>query len=36
VHTVAKGRKELLAEDLDLERIRRPGGGRKPIKKRRR
>jgi hypothetical protein len=33
VHTVAKGRKELLAEDLDLDRIRRPGGGRKPIKK---
>jgi hypothetical protein len=35
VHTVAKGRKELLAEDLDLDRIRRPGGGRKPIKKKR-
>jgi hypothetical protein len=33
VHTVAKGRKELLAEDLELERIRRPGAGRKPIKK---
>ena len=36
VHTVAKGRKELLEEDLDLDRIRRPGGGRKPIKKKRR
>ena len=33
VHTVAKGRKELLAEDLDLDRVRRAGGGRKPIKK---
>ena len=33
VHTVAKGRKELLAEDLDLDRVRRSGGGRKPIKK---
>ncbi len=36
VHTVAKGRKELLAEDLELDRVRRPGGGRKPIKKKRR
>ncbi len=36
VHTVAKGRKELLAEDLDLDRIREPGGGRKAIKKKRR
>lgn len=35
VHTVAKGRKELLAEDLDLDRIRRAGGGRKSIKKKR-
>jgi hypothetical protein len=33
VQTVAKGRKELLAEDLDLDRVRRSGGGRKPIKK---
>ncbi len=33
VHTVAKGRKELLAEDLDLDRVRRSGAGRKPIKK---
>jgi len=33
VHTVAKGRKELLVEDLDLDRVRRPGGGRRPIKK---
>jgi hypothetical protein len=35
VHTVAKGRKDLLAEDLDLDRIRRSGGGRKSIKKKR-
>jgi len=35
VHTVAKGRKELLVEDLDLDRMRRPGGGRKSIKKKR-
>jgi hypothetical protein len=33
VHTVAKGRKELLAEDLDLDRVRRSGGGRMSIKK---
>lgn len=33
VHTVAKGRKELLAEDLDPGRVRSPGGGRKSIKK---
>ncbi len=36
VHTVSKGRKELLEEDLDLDRVRRPGGGRKPVKKKRR
>lgn len=35
VHTVAKGRKELLAEDLDLDRVRGAGGGRKSIKKKR-
>ncbi len=35
VHTVAKGRKELLVEDLDLDRMRRSGGGRKSIKKKR-
>ena len=33
VHTVAKGRKELLEEDLDIDRVRNPGGGRKPTKK---
>ena len=36
VHTVARGRKELLTEDLDPDRVRNPGGGRKPIKKKRR
>ena len=35
VHTVAKGRKELEQQDLDLERIRRPGAGRKPTEKKR-
>ena len=28
-HTVARGRKELLAEPVDSERVRKPGGGRK-------
>lgn len=32
-HTVARGREELLARDLKIERIRRKGGGRKSIKK---
>ena len=32
-HTVAKGREELVARDLDIERVRRQGGGRKSIKK---
>ena len=36
VHTVAKGRKELLSRKLGLERIRREGGGRKPAEKKRR
>lgn len=31
--TVGKGRKELLAGDLDVRRVRKPGGGRKPIEK---
>ncbi len=33
--SVARGRRELLEGDLDLERIRRPGGGRKPLEKKR-
>ena len=34
-HTVAKGRRELLEQDLDIDRIRQAGGGRKPVKKKR-
>ena len=33
--TVARGRRELLEGDLDIERIRRTGGGRKPLEKKR-
>src|SRR3990172_4158537 len=33
VHTIAKGRQELLAGKLHSEGIRRPGGGRKAVKK---
>jgi len=32
-HTVAKGRRELLAQDLEVDRIRKAGGGRKPLEK---
>jgi hypothetical protein len=34
--TVAKGRKELFEEDVEIERIRKEGGGRKSLKKKRR
>ena len=34
-HTIAKGRRELLEEDLLADRIRRPGGGRKAVEKKR-
>ena len=34
-HTVAKGRRELFEQDLDMERIRKAGGGRKPVEKKR-
>ena len=34
-HTVAKGRRELLEQDLAIDRIRKAGGGRKPLKKKR-
>jgi hypothetical protein len=34
VHTVAKGRKQLLKSDVEIERIRRKGAGRIAIKKR--
>lgn len=33
VHTVARGRKELLNGDVDVSRLRRPGGGRPPVEK---
>ncbi len=33
VHTVAKGRKEIISGDIDLSRVRKAGGGRKKIKK---
>jgi hypothetical protein len=33
--TVARGRQELLDQDVDPERVRRPGGGRKPVEKKR-
>ena len=32
-HTVAKGRKEIMAHDLEVENIRKRGGGRNSIKK---
>ena len=34
-HTVAKGRRQLMAQDLAVDRIRKPGGGRKPVEKKR-
>jgi hypothetical protein len=34
-HTVAKGRRELLQQDLAIDRVRRAGGGRKPLEKKR-
>ncbi len=33
VHTVAKGRKDLFGQEVVTERIRREGGGRKPVEK---
>jgi hypothetical protein len=32
-HTVAKGRRQLLAEDVETDRVRAAGGGRKPVEK---
>lgn len=32
-HTVARGRRELLERDIEIDRIRKKGGGRLPIKK---
>lgn len=33
--TVARGRRELFERDLEIERVRRAGGGRKPVEKKR-
>jgi len=33
--TVARGRGELLAQDIEVDRVRRAGGGRKPVEKKR-
>ena len=35
-HTVAKGRHQLVEQDVLVERTRRSGGGRKPVEKKRR
>jgi len=35
VHTVARGRRELFSGDVDAERVRRKGGGRKAVEKKR-
>jgi hypothetical protein len=34
-HTVARGRKQLLAQEVEWERVRKHGGGRKPVEKKR-
>jgi hypothetical protein len=34
-HTVAKGRRQLLAQDVETGRVRAAGGGRKPVEKKR-
>ena len=34
-HTVARGRKELLTQEVEWERVRKHGGGRKPVEKKR-
>jgi hypothetical protein len=34
-HTVAKGRRQLLAQEVEVGRVRRVGGGRKPVEKKR-
>jgi len=34
-HTVAKGRRELIEQDFAVDRIRKAGGGRKPVEKKR-
>ncbi len=34
-HTVARGRQQLLTQDVEVDRTRRTGGGRKPVEKKR-
>ena len=34
-HTVAKGRRELIEQHFEVDRIRKAGGGRKPVEKKR-
>jgi hypothetical protein len=34
-HTVARGRKQLLAQEVEWGRVRKPGGGRQPAEKKR-
>jgi hypothetical protein len=34
-HTVAKGRRQLVAQDVAVDRVRKLGGGRKPVEKKR-
>src|SRR6202158_5930506 len=34
-HTVARGRQLLLAQDVEVDRVRKAGGGRKPVEKKR-
>jgi hypothetical protein len=35
VRTIARGRRQLLQRDLEIERVRKAGGGRKPLEKKR-
>jgi hypothetical protein len=32
-HTVARGRQQLLQQDVTFDRVRKTGGGRKPVEK---
>ena len=34
-HTVARGRRELIEQDFEIDRLRKAGGGRKPVEKKR-
>lgn len=34
-HTVARGREQLVTQDVEVDRVRRGGGGRKPVEKKR-